>query len=405
MGKETGLRPSPLEGIVVLDLSRVLAGPVTTMALADLGARVIKVESPRGGDVTRQWTPPVHDGESAYYLSVNRRKESVAVDLDTEAGREFVHRWARKADVVVENFLPGALASRGLSANELRAENPRLIVCTISGAGDAGPQAATPGFDLLAQGASGLMAITGPAGGEPHKVGVAIADVLTGWTALAAVLAALVARERDGCGAHVKTDIFSSALSALVNVAQNALVTGKEPARHGNAHPSIEPYRPFAARDATFLVAVGTDAQFRGLAEEVLERPELAQDERFRTSRARVENREALVALLSELFLSETGAEWLERCRRAKIPAGPIAGVREALFSEQAQAIGSILVTTREGHVPVPTVRAPFRFPEFEEPAPVAPPRLDEDGEALFAEVGLTRDGRTKDPSPPRPTS
>ncbi|MEO6326978.1 MAG: CoA transferase [Thermoanaerobaculia bacterium] len=390
-GPSTASRRPPLEGILVLDLSRVLAGPVTTMALADMGARVIKVESPRGGDVTRQWTPPVHDGESAYFLSVNRRKESVAVDLDTETGREFVRRWARKADVVVENFLPGALASRGLSADAMRAENPRLIVCTISGAGDAGPLASAPGFDLLAQGASGLMAITGPAGGEPHKVGVALADVMTGWTALAAVLAALVARERDGCGAHVKTDLFSSALSALVNVAQNALVTGKEPARHGNAHPSIEPYRPFAASDAKFLVAVGTDAQFRRLAADVLHSAELAQDRRFETSRGRIENREELVGILDALFSVETRATWLDRCGRANIPAGPIAGVREALLSPQAQAIGSVLVTTREGHAPVPTVRAPFRFLEFEEPAPLAPPRLDEDGDALFAEVGMKR--------------
>lgn len=385
------LRPAPLDGLIVLDLSRVLAGPLATMLLADLGARVIKVESPRGGDVTRQWAPPAFDGESAYSLSVNRRKESAAVDLDTERGREFVLRWARRADVVVENFLPGALESRGLSPDRLRAENPRLIVCSISGAGDAGPLAGEPGFDLLAQGATGLMAITGPVDGEPHKAGVAIIDVLTGWAAVTAILAALAARSRDDIGAHVKTDLFSVGLSALVNVGQNALVTGREPARHGNAHPSIEPYRPFAASDRPFLVAVGTDRQFQLLADRVLEVPALASDERFQTAKNRVDNRAELVKELTALFSRRTRDEWLERCRKAGIPAGPIAGALEALESPQARAIDSILEVTRAGHRPVRTVRAPFSFPGFLAPPATAPPRLDEDGERLFEEVGLTR--------------
>lgn len=383
-------RPPALDGLLVLDLSRVLAGPLATMLLADLGARVVKVEEPRGGDPTRQWRPPEFDGEAAYYLSVNRRKESAAVDLDAPEGREFVRRWAARADVLVENFRPGALERRGLSVESLRAQNPRLVVCSISGFGDAGPLAGEPGYDLLAQGASGLMSITGPADGEPHKAGVAFADVLTGWAAATAILAALAARTRDGVGAHVSTDLFSAALSGLVNVAENVLVTGREAGRHGNAHPSIEPYRAFHAADGPFLLAVGTDRQFQLLAERVLDRPELAADARFATNAARVANRALLVPLLDALFRACPRAEWLRRCREAEIPSGPVAGVREALLSEQARAIASVLTTTREGHPPVPTVRAPFRLDGLREPRAAAPPRLGEDTARLFAEVGLS---------------
>ena len=261
-------RRPPLEGIVVLDLSRVLAGPVATMVLADLGARVVKVEDPRGGDFSRGWKPPALDGEAAYFLSVNRRKESAAVDFGTEAGAEFVRRWAAKADVLVENFLPGALERRGLGVDSLRALNPRLVVCSISGAGDVGPEAGEPGFDLLAQGATGLMWITGPPDGGPHKVGVAVVDVLAGWSAVTVILGALHARGRDGRGAHVKTNLVSTGLAALVNVAGSALVTGREATRHGNSHATIEPYRAFEASDGGFLLAVGTDRQFETLCED-----------------------------------------------------------------------------------------------------------------------------------------
>lgn len=383
------LRRSPLDGLVVLDLSRVLAGPLATMLLADLGARVIKVEEPGGGDVTRRWTPPEHDGESVYYLSVNRRKESAAVDLGSEAGAEFVRRWAARADVLVENFLPGALERRGLGVEALRRLNPRLVACSISGAGPAGPLAGEPGFDLLAQGASGLMSITGPADGSPHKSGVAISDVLTAWSAVTGILAGLAARDRDGAGTHVTTDLFSSSLAALVNVAASALVTGNEAARHGNAHPSIEPYRAFDASDGPFLLAVGTDRQYERLAREVLSRDDLADDPRFVTNEGRVRHRGDLVPVLAALFAAEDRSTWLDRCRAAGIPAGPVAGVREALRSPQAEALGTVLTLVRDGHAPVPSVRPPFRFSGLGEPPPAAPPRLGEDTARLYAEVGL----------------
>jgi crotonobetainyl-CoA:carnitine CoA-transferase CaiB-like acyl-CoA transferase len=386
------MRKPPLDGIVVLDLSRVLAGPVATMLLADLGARVVKVEDSRGGDVSRGWRPPELDGEAAYFLSVNRRKESAAVDLGKPEGQEFVRRWAVKADVLVENFLPGALERRGIGVDALRALNPRLVACSISGAGDVGPEAGEPGFDLLAQGATGLMSITGPADGSPHKIGVALVDVLAGWAALTAILGALQARARDGVGAHVKTNLVSTGLAALVNVAGSALVTGREAARHGNAHASIEPYRMFEAADGPFLLAVGTDRQFAVLCERVLRRPELASDPRFSTNSARVVNRGDLVPVLAEAFRGEPRATWLGRCREAAIPAGPVAGVLEAIRSPQARALGSVLETERAGRT-VPTIRPPFFLEGFADPPAAAPPRLGEDTARLFTEVGLPAPG------------
>jgi crotonobetainyl-CoA:carnitine CoA-transferase CaiB-like acyl-CoA transferase len=358
------------------------------MVLADLGARIVKVEDPCGGDFSRGWKPPALDGEAAYFLSVNRRKESAAVDLGTPAGAEFVRRWAAKADVLVENFLPGALERRGLGVESLRALNPRLVVCSISGAGDVGPEAGEPGFDLLAQGATGLMAITGPADGAPHKSGVALVDVLAGWSAVTAILGALHARGRDGTGAHVKTNLVSTGLAALVNVASSALVTGREATRHGNSHATIEPYRAFEASDGGFLLAVGTDRQFDALCGKVLGRDDIARDARFSTNASRVVNREELVPILASLFVKEPRTTWLERCKSAGVPAGPVAGVLEAIRSSQATALGSVLETTRGGRT-VPTIRPPFFLDGFADPAPAAPPRLGEDTERLFAEVGL----------------
>ena len=383
------MRKPPLDGLVVLDLSRVLAGPLATMLLADLGARVIKVEDPRGGDVSRGWKPPELDGEATYYLSVNRRKESAAVDLETPQGREFVRRWAAKADVLVENFLPGALEKRGIGVDALRARNPRLVACSISGAGDVGPEAADPGFDLLAQGATGLMSITGPPEGPPYKIGVALVDVLAGWAAVAEILAALAARARDGGGLHVKTNLLSSGLAALVNVGGAALGTGREAARRGNAHASIEPYRMFDTADGPFLLAVGTDRQFRILCERVLRRDDLAKDARFETNAARVANRNELVPVLAALFSREPREAWLRRCREANIPAGPVSSVLEAIRSPQAAALDSILEVARSGRT-VSTIRPPFFIEGFEDPPPSAPPRLGEDTDRLFAEVGLT---------------
>lgn len=376
--------PAPLEGILVLDLSRVLAGPFCTMLLADLGARVIKVEHPRDGDVTRGWGPPAHEesGLSAYFLAINRNKESIALDLASPSGRESVGILAGKADVLVENFLPGGLARFGLNLARLREESPRLVTASITGSGRVGPEAELPGFDLLAQAGAGLMAITGEPGGEPVKVGVAASDLVAGCFAAVGILGALAGRERPGSGRHVEVDLFSSTAALLINVAQSALLTGTEAVRHGNAHPQIVPYRPFAASDGDFVLAVGTDPQFARLAE-VLGLESWRDDPAYRTNAARVLNREKLEGEIAAILLRETRQAWIARLRAAGIPAGPVRGPLEALESETARALD--LVRSAGG---VRFVASPLRVEGYTPPL-TFPPKLDENGPALRKEFGL----------------
>jgi len=377
---------SPLEGILVLDLSRVLAGPYCTMMLGDLGARVIKVEHPQDGDVTRGWGPPYHapSGLSAYYIAVNRNKESIALDLASPAGAESVRRLAARADVVVENFPPDGLEKFGLSLAAMRSANPRLVTASITGYGRTGPDAPAPGFDLLAQAGAGLMAITGLAEGGPTKVGVAVSDLIAGCYAAIGILAALAGRARTGVGGHVETDLFSATLASLINVAQTALLTGEEAVRHGNAHPQIVPYRMFEASDGAFVLGVGTDRQFERLAA-LVGRPEWAGGGPFSTNDARVTGRDALERELEPIFRREPRAVWVERCRAAGIPAGPVRGPLEALRSETARALGSVREARDVAFVATPIrvagARAPLRFP----------PALDEDGDRLRREFDLPR--------------
>lgn len=373
----------PLAGTLVLDLSRVLAGPFCTMLLADLGARVVKVEHPDGGDVTRGWQPPrePETGASTYYLSVNRNKESIALDLATPGGSESVRMLARRADVLVENFVPGGLEKLGLSLAELRRENPRLVTASITGFGRVGDDAALPGFDLLAQAGAGLMAITGTGAGGPAKVGVAASDLFAGLFALAGILALLAEREKTGRGGHVETDLFTATLASLINVAQTALVTGEEARRWGNSHPQIVPYRPFRAADGEFIVAAGTDRHFRRLCA-VVGRPEWADDPSFRANSARVENREALERRLEEIFRGRPRDEWIRDCRAAGIPSGPVRGPLEALRSATARDLGAV-VSARGVDFVVSPIRLGRAIPlEF-------PPALDEQGDRLRREFGL----------------
>jgi crotonobetainyl-CoA:carnitine CoA-transferase CaiB-like acyl-CoA transferase len=374
----------PLAGVLVLDLSRVLAGPFCTMMLGDLGARVVKVEHPDDGDVTRGWGPPYHPGTgmSAYYLSVNRNKESIALDLAAAAGAESVRRLAARADVLVENFPPGGLEKFGLSLAALRKANPRLVTASITGFGRSGPDAFAPGFDLLAQAGAGLMAITGTPEGGPMKSGVAVSDLLAGCYAAIGILAALVARERTGSGAHVETDLFSATLASLINVAQSALLTGEEAARHGNAHPQIVPYRTFEASDGDFVLGVGTDRQFERLAA-LVGRAEWSGGGSYATNDARVKNRAALERELGAVFALETRETWVARCRAAGIPAGPVRGPLEALRSETAKALRSVIESNG-----VQFVAPPIRV-EGEEPRIVFPPGLGADGESLRREFDL----------------
>jgi crotonobetainyl-CoA:carnitine CoA-transferase CaiB-like acyl-CoA transferase len=376
--------PGPLDGILVLDLSRVLAGPFSTMLLADLGARVIKVEHPTDGDVTRSWGPPYEPrtGTAAYYLAVNRNKESIALDLASEEGRRAVETIAAKADVVIENFAPGALERLGLSLPKLRANNPRLVTASITGFGRTGPDASSPGFDLLAQAGAGLMAITGEPDGGPTKIGVAVSDLFAGCFTAVGILAGLAARHRTGRGCHVETDLFRSTLAALVNVGQSALVTGREAARYGNAHPQIVPYRTFTARDGDLVVAVGTDRQFARLAE-LVGRPEWAADPRYRSNPERVVHRETLERELQTIFRSRERDAWLSDLKEASIPAGPVRGPLEALESETARAVDAVaeVLGTRFVRSPI-TVDGEAGRVRF-------PPALDEQGKKLRREFGL----------------
>ena len=376
--------PSPLEGILVLDLSRVLAGPFCTMLLGDLGARVLKIETPGEGDTTRSWGPPYDtaSGLSAYFLSVNRNKESLALDLKSEAGVESIRILSRRCDVLIENFAPGSLEKFGISLERLRRENPRLVTASVTGFGRIGRDSSSPGFDLLAQAGAGLMAITGTPEGGPTKVGVAVSDLVAGCYATVGILAALTARERTGRGGHVETDLFSATLASLINVAQSALVTSQEASRHGNAHPQIVPYRSFAASDGEFVLAVGTDRQFARLAR-IVGHAEWEEDSRYRTNPARVANREAIETELETLFRRESRGTWLSRCREAAIPAGPVRGPLEALESETARALGAVLEARG-----VRFVASPVRI-EGHEPRLGFPPQIDADGDRIRREFGL----------------
>ena len=350
----------------MLDLTRVLAGPLCTMALGDLGAQVLKVERPVVGDETRGWGPPFDpDGESAYFLSVNRNKLSVALDLEVEADRGLLLGLARQADVVVENFRPGTLERRGLDPAALLAASPRLVWCRLTGFGG---DSSRPGYDVVVQAESGWMAITGEPDGAPMKVGVALADVCAGKDAAVAILACLASREGLAPSDRMLTiSLAHSATAALVNVAQNALVTGREPSRWGNAHPNLVPYQLFETADRPFILAVGNDAQWLACCR-ALDRVDLAEDPRFRRNAGRVEHRAELTRALAETLRTRPAAGWLERLQRVGVPAGIVRRVSEALAEVRADAKTGV----------APLAPGAVRLP---------PPRLDQHGR-LVRELG-----------------
>lgn len=395
----------PLSGVRVADFSRVLAGPHATMILADLGADVIKIESPEG-DGTRQWSPPVNAvGQSTYFAGVNRGKRSVALDLRSPEGLERARELAASADVVIENFKPGTMEKFGLGYEAVAAQNPGVVYCSISGFGDAAGKE-LPGYDLLLQAVGGLMSITGAAddaGGEPTKVGVALVDILTGLNAVIGIQAALRAREVDdnsrgqhvdasadvhgsankrvGRGQHVKVTLLGSLLSALANQASSTLETGKAPGRMGNAHPSIAPYETFAAADQQVALAVGTDGQFRRLCE-VIGAPEMADDARFANNPARVAHRVELRAAIDERLRARPAAEWIEALTAANIPAGRVNNIAQAIELAESLGLGMVAETPRaaaDGSTQVlRSIATPISFSETPARYGAPPPELDQ---------------------------
>ena len=332
----------PLEGVRVLDLSRVLAGPYATMVLGDLGADVLKVEHPGRGDDTRHWGPPFAGGESAYFLSINRNKRSIAVDLKTTEGLEKVKDLAAEADVVIENMRRGALANLGLGYEVLRKLNPGLVYCSITGFGP-GPDEDRPGYDFLVQARGGIMGITGFPDGDPVKVGVAIADMVCGLHASTAILAALHRRasSETGEGARIEVPLFETQLGWLANRGQEYLVSGEDKGRMGNAHPSIVPYQTFRASDKPIAVAVGNDAQFANLCR-ALSREDLATDERYAKNPDRVANRDGLVSALQEEFSKGTADEWVEKIRQSGVPCGPVNTLADVFSDEHVLGSGML---------------------------------------------------------------
>ena len=375
-----------LAGLRVVDLTRVLAGPLATMWLGDMGADVIKIERPGRGDDTRAWGPPFAGTESAYFLGVNRNKRSVTLDLTTEAGLDVLRRLIHDADIVVDNFKLGTLDRWGLDDDWFEANAPQVVRCTIGGYGSSGPKAGKPGYDFILQAETGLMAITGEPEGESMKLGVAIVDICTGMLATISVLAALEARRRTGRGQRTEVSLHDTGIQMLANVAANHLISGEDAGRYGNGHPNIVPYRTYPAADGELAVAVGNDAQFVRFAE-LLGHPEWATDERFARNRDRVNHRDEIDGLVREVIRTKTRAEWIELLDPSGIPTGPINTVAEALASPQTEAREMATTVDHAAIGDVRMVGIPFQM--FGTPASIRrpPPLLGEHTEEVLSEL------------------
>lgn len=369
--------PLPLAGIRVLDLSRALAGPLCSMLLGDLGSDVIKIENPTGGDETRAWGPPYAGTESGYYLAANRNKRSVTVNIRAPRGAELVRRLAMHCDVLIENFSPGVTDRYYLDAKTLRRNNERLVYCTISSFQPATSSEQVPGYDFVIQAMSGLMSITGSPDGDPQKVGVAIVDVLSGLFAANAIQAALIERQRTGCGSEVGVSLMDAALASLVNVASNYLLTGQRPARWGNAHANLAPYQSFQTLDGTIAIGVGNDAQFERLCA-ILGRSDLVEDGRFSDNSGRVAHRDELLPQLQMAFIRCTTEDWLVQLQRARIPAAPINHVDEAFSDSYVTEAGMIDRVVHPSLGAIPLVASPLRFNDRRVETRSHPPLLGE---------------------------
>ena len=371
-----------LSDVVVIDLSRVLAGPYCTMILGDLGATVIKVEQPGKGDDTRHFGPPYIAGESAYYLGLNRNKRSITLDFSTPEDKQRLLDLLRTATVLVENFRPGTLEKQGLGYEALKALNPGLIYCSISGYGQTGPYTSRPGYDFVAQAESGIMSVTGEIDGEPMRVGVPVGDISGGVFACMSILAALRVRDHTGKGQYIDISLLETTASLLSNVSSNYLISGEEAQRYGNGHPNIVPYQAFRTRDGYVVVACGNDRLYQGLCR-LLGRDDLASDPRFATNPQRVRNRQELVPALQEEFLQHDTGDWLPELRAAGIPCGPINSVSQVFSDPQIQARGFVWECE---HPTAGTIRlsgSPIHLSETPTRLYKAPPLLGEDNDAV----------------------
>jgi crotonobetainyl-CoA:carnitine CoA-transferase CaiB-like acyl-CoA transferase len=369
----------PLRGVRVVDLSRVLAGPYCTMVLADLGADVVKVERPEGGDETRSWGPPFAGGEAAYYLSVNRGKRSCAIDLSRPEGRDLALALCAGADAVIENFKVGGADRLGVGHEAVRARNPRVVYCSITGFGSEREPPGRPGYDFVAQAESGLMSVTGAADGPPHKVGVALVDVLAGLHAAAAILAGL----HGGEGARIEVPLLDSGLAGMVNVAQNALVTGAEPVRYGNAHPNIVPYETFETASGQIAIAAANDGLFRALCGTLGLEGLVG---RFPTNAERVEHRAELIPLLAQRLRGRPAEQWIEELDAAGVPVGKVRTVPEALAAAAAAGRAATVTVDHPSAGPLDLVASPIWGPT--DSAPSAPPLLGQHTREILEELG-----------------
>jgi len=378
-----------LDGVKVLDLTRVLAGPLCTMILGDLGAEVIKVEAPGGSDETRKWGPPFQNGVSAYYLCANRNKKSLTVNLKDPRGKKIIYQLVEKSDVVIHNFKTGTMDRLGLGYEELSRCNPKLIYCSITGFGETGPYKNLPGYDFIIQGMSGLMSITGDEHTPPFKTGVAITDILTGLYACIGIQAALLEKDRSGRGQKIDLSLYDCAVSSLVNVASNYLMTKKVPPKMGNRHPNIVPYQTFRTADGEMVIAVGNDRQFQDLCS-VLEMRELPSDPRFSTNPERVKHRTELIPILEKRFQMKSTAYWMEACQQKKIPCGPIQKLDEMVCDPQLTVREMFLSMEHPTAGTIQVVGSPLKLSKTPVKQNQYPPLPGEHNELILSHLGYS---------------
>ncbi|SHI31518.1 CaiB/BaiF CoA transferase family protein [Desulfofundulus thermosubterraneus] len=378
----------PLEGIKVLDISRVLTGPFCTMILGDLGAEVIKVEMPGVGDETRSWGPPFVNGESAYFLSVNRNKKSITVNMKSPKGREIIYRLAKEADVMIENFLPGTVQRLGVDYERIKEINPQIIYCSLSGYGQDGPYRDHPAYDLLMQGEGGLMSITGEKDGEPVRIGVAIIDIGAGMYAVIGILSALMARKETGKGQYIDISLLDTEVSWLTYMASNYFASGKDPIRMGSGHPSIVPYRAFRARDKYFILAVGNDAIWQRFCAAL--GLEFVDDPRFMTNEMRVKHRDELEKLLAEIFIQKEASYWVNLLHEHKVPCGMINAISEVVSHPQVLHRGMVVEMDHEKAGKVKVLGSPLNFSGMSIEYRLPPPLLGQHTSEILSSLGYT---------------